>query len=119
MIQMLSIILFGLVALTNHWKKMDIHFPEFVYNISIPIYTIIWGLSSLFFGVYDKESKATSIFKSSILGTVIILIFYALLPKEFQFSRIVSLRFYVEKKPRTRQKELYQQIIFQNYEKIH
>jgi len=83
----LSIILFGLVALTNHWKKMDIHFPEFVYNISIPIYTIIWGLSSLFFGVYDKESKATSIFKSSILGTVIILIFYALLPKEFQFSR--------------------------------
>ena len=82
-----AIILFGLIALTNHWKKIDIHFPEFVYNISIPIYTSIWILSSLFFGVYDRESRVTSIIKSSIFGTLIILIFYALLPKEFQFSR--------------------------------
>ena len=82
-----AIILFGLIALTNHWKKIDIHFPEFVYNISIPVYTSIWILSSLFFGVYDRESRVTSIIKSSIFGTLIILIFYALLPKEFQFSR--------------------------------
>ena len=82
-----AIILFGLIALTNHWKKIDIHFPEFVFNISIPLYTSIWILSSLFFGVYDRESKVTSIIKSSIFGTLIILIFYALLPKEFQFSR--------------------------------
>ena len=82
-----AIILFGLIALTNHWEKIDIHFPEFVYNISIPIYTSIWILSSLFFGVYDRESRVTSIIKSSIFGTLIILIFYALLPKEFQFSR--------------------------------
>ena len=82
-----AIILFGLIALTNHWKKIDIHFPEFVYNISIPVYTSIWILSSLFFGVYDRESKVTSIIKSSIFGTLLILIFYALLPKEFQFSR--------------------------------
>ena len=82
-----AIILFGLVALTNHWKKIDIHFPDFVYNISIPVYTSIWIFSSLFFGVYDRESRVTSIIKSSIFGTLIILIFYALLPKEFQFSR--------------------------------
>ena len=82
-----AIILFGLIALTNHWEKIDIHFPEFVYNISIPAYTSIWILSSLFFGVYDQESRVTSIIKSSIFGTLIILIFYALLPKEFQFSR--------------------------------
>ena len=83
----IAIILMGLIALTNHWKKIDIHFPDFVYNISIPIYTIIWVMSSLFFGVYDKESKGTSIIKSSVFGTIIILIFYALLPKEWQFSR--------------------------------
>ena len=82
-----AIILFGLIALTNHWKKIDIHFPEFVNNISIPVYTSIWILSSLFFGVYDRESRVTSIIKSSVFGTLIILIFYALLPKEFQFSR--------------------------------
>ena len=44
-----AIILFGLIALTNHWKKNNIHFPDFVYNISIPVYTSIWILSSLFF----------------------------------------------------------------------
>ncbi|WP_396591865.1 hypothetical protein [Allomuricauda sp. R78024] len=38
--------------------------------------------------------------------------------KEFEFSRVVSVRFYVEKELRTRKKKLFEQIIFQNYEKI-
>ncbi|MBQ4821396.1 hypothetical protein [Aquimarina sp. MMG016] len=38
--------------------------------------------------------------------------------KEFDFSRVVSLQFYIEKEPRTRRKRLFEQIIFQNYEKI-
>nr|WP_299384818.1 hypothetical protein [Allomuricauda sp.] len=38
--------------------------------------------------------------------------------KDFEFSRMVSIRFYVEREPRTRRKRLYEQIIFQNYEKI-
>jgi len=81
------IISLGLIALTNHWQKIDIHFPDFVFKVSIPVYTLIWVISSLFFGVYDKGSKASSIVKSTLFGTVIILIFYALLPKEWQFSR--------------------------------
>ncbi len=86
-----AIIFAGLVALTNHWEKIDIHFPKFVYNISIPIYTLIWMLSSLFFGVYDKEDRVTSILKSTIFGTLVILVFYGLLPKEWQFSRVFIL----------------------------
>lgn len=39
--------------------------------------------------------------------------------KTFDYSRIVSVRFYVEKEIRTRRKKLFEQIIFQNYEKIH
>ncbi|SEK30153.1 hypothetical protein SAMN04487910_0198 [Aquimarina amphilecti] len=38
--------------------------------------------------------------------------------KFFDFSRVVSLRFYIEKEPRTRREKLFEQIIFQNYEKI-
>jgi GT2 family glycosyltransferase len=86
-----AIIFVGLVALTNHWGKIDIHFPKFVYNISIPIYTLVWMLSSLFFGVYDKEDRVTSILKSTIFGTLVILVFYGLLPKEWQFSRVFIL----------------------------
>lgn len=36
----------------------------------------------------------------------------------FDFSRVVSLQFYIEKEPRTRREKLVEQIIFQNYEKI-
>jgi len=38
--------------------------------------------------------------------------------KEFEFSRVVSLNFYVDRERRTRRKKLFQQLIFQNYEKI-
>jgi len=38
--------------------------------------------------------------------------------KDFDFSRLVGLRFYIEKEPRTRRKILNEQLIFQNYEKI-
>ena len=87
----LSIILCGLFLLTNHWKSADIHFPEFVFSYSIPIYSITWLLSALFFGVYDKEPKRTAILKSTLFGTALILLTYALLPKEWQFSRVFIL----------------------------
>lgn len=38
--------------------------------------------------------------------------------RDFDASRIMSLKFYVERQPRTRKKQLFEQIIFQNYEKI-
>lgn len=38
--------------------------------------------------------------------------------KDFDFSRVVSLKFYVKKEPRTKKKKLFEQLIFQNYEKI-
>ena len=85
------IILCGLFLLTNHWKSADIHFPEFVFKYSIPIYSATWLLSALFFGVYDKEPKRTAILKSTLFGTALILLTYALLPKEWQFSRVFIL----------------------------
>ena len=87
----LSIILCGLFLLTNHWKSADIHFPKFVFSYSIPLYSITWLLSALFFGVYDKEPKRTAILKSTLFGTALILLTYALLPKEWQFSRVFIL----------------------------
>ena len=81
----------GLFLLTNHWKSADIHFPEFVFKYSIPIYSATWLLSALFFGVYDKEPKRTAILKSTLFGTALILLTYGLLPKEWQFSRVFIL----------------------------
>ncbi len=39
--------------------------------------------------------------------------------KDFDFSRVISSRFYLQKDLRTRRKKLFQLITFQNYEKIH
>ncbi len=37
--------------------------------------------------------------------------------KDFEYARIANLKFYVTKNPRTAKKELYNNIIFQNYER--
>lgn len=87
----LGIILTGLFLLTNNWKSSGIHFPDFVYNYSIPIYSITWVFCAMFLGVYDTKPKPTAIVKSTLLGTSIILLVYALLPKDWQFSRVFIL----------------------------
>jgi len=81
----------GLLLLTNQWVKKDIHFPEFTYTYQIPIYALIWLLSGLFFGIYDKGIGKSTILKSTLFGTISILTLYALLPKDWQFSRLYIL----------------------------
>jgi hypothetical protein len=86
-----SILLIGLYALTNQWRISNIDFPESIVNISLPAYTFIWMLSVLFQNGYDNTVKLSNYFKSTLIGTMTILIVYALLPKSWQFSRLYIL----------------------------
>ncbi len=86
-----AILLIGLYALTNQWRISNIDFPERVVNIAVPAYTLIWMLSILFNGGYDNPVKLSNYFKSTVIGTLTILIVYALLPKTWQFSRLYIL----------------------------
>ena len=86
-----SILLIGLYALTNQWRISNIDFPESIVNISLPAYTLIWMLSVLFQNGYDNTVKLSNYFKSTLIGTMTILIVYALLPKSWQFSRLYIL----------------------------
>lgn len=81
----------GLLAVTNQWRMKDIHFPSFAYWAIIPSYALVWLVSSLFFGVYDKGASKSTIIKSTLIGTIGILTFYALFPKDWQFSRLYIL----------------------------
>lgn len=65
-----------------------------------------------YFNIYTNRLKLTGSFQELLKATYTY-------EKEFEFSRVVSLEFYIEKEPRTRRKRLFEQIIFQNYEKIH
>ncbi len=84
-------ILVGLFSLTNYWKHASIEFPQEIVRFAIPIYTIVWMLSVFFQGGYDTPLKLLRYIKASIIGTLIILVFYALLPKDWQFSRLYIL----------------------------
>jgi len=81
----------GLYLLSERWKMKDIQFPDIAMHYLIPSYAFIWMLSGLVFGIYDKGSRYRLIFKSAFFGTIFILTTYALLPKEWQFSRLYIL----------------------------
>ncbi len=81
----------GLYAMTNYWKMDNIEFPISVINYSIPAYSLVWMFSVLFFGGYDSPIKLFKYIKAPLFGTLVILVIYALLPKEWQFSRLYIL----------------------------
>jgi GT2 family glycosyltransferase len=85
------ILFLGLFAMTNQWKISHIEFPDTILKVAIPAYAIIWMISILFNGGYDFPVKFKKFFKGTLIGTLIILVIYALLPKEWQFSRLYIL----------------------------
>ena len=84
-------ILIILISLTQLWSKENINFPSGVLYYALPTYTFIWQFCSFYFGGYDKPIKLVSYIKGGLIGTLIILAGYALLPKDFQFSRLFIL----------------------------
>lgn len=87
----ISIIITGLYLLTYSWSAENIDFPDRILKIALPIYTGIWLLGVLLNGGYDKPLKLWNIFKGVTFGTLVILVIYALLPKDWQFSRLYIL----------------------------
>lgn len=81
----------GLSLLTRYWQQVNIEFPENIIHIAIPAYSITWMLSIFYTGGYDTPVRVSRFFKGALLGTLGILVIYALLPKEWQFSRLYIL----------------------------
>jgi GT2 family glycosyltransferase len=87
----ITFVLSGLFLLTRYWKQINIEFPKNLLEIALPSYTLIWFLSNVFAGTYDFPIKLKRAIFGTILGTLFILIIYALLPKDYQFSRLYIL----------------------------
>lgn len=86
-----TVITIGMFALTNYWKINGIEFPNEVIYYAIPIYAITWSTSILFSGGYDAPIQLKKFPLGTAIGLLIILIFYGLLPKDWQFSRLFIL----------------------------
>lgn len=80
-----------LYLLAQQWKQNQILFPEWAYTWLSPAYVAIWVFSTWIFGLYDRGTRVQQIWKSTFLGTITILVAYALFPKEWQFSRLFIL----------------------------
>lgn len=86
----------GIYFITRYWEKHVI-FPEggaypvgFI-TIIVPVYILIWLTSTYLSAGYDRPVKIRKIIQGILIGTVIILVMYALLPEKFRFSRAIIL----------------------------
>jgi GT2 family glycosyltransferase len=89
-----GIIYAGALLIVDYWESNVIytiggHYPPLFLFGLLPAYILIWLFSVLVAGGYDKPLSIKKIITGIFAGTVIILVFYALLPTEFRFSRAI------------------------------
>lgn len=86
-----TLILGALYALTHRWQIQYIDFPENVLKIALPLYTLSWLIGIFYSNGYIRPFKIATILKGVSWATLFILVIYALLPKDYQFSRLFIL----------------------------
>ena len=82
----------GLAAISYFWGNTVIYggdgsYPITLFVVILPIYLLIWLLTAYFSGSYDKPYKIAPAVGGVFAGSLLILIFYALLPESLRFSR--------------------------------
>ena len=86
----------GMYALSMYWdinilSARNSSFPPIYRKVFIPLYILIWIISMACYGSYKKPITAAKSNKGILIGTVIILLIYALLPETYRFSRAVTI----------------------------
>lgn len=84
----------GMIALSTYWENMVLQpkgsgFPNTFIFIVIPIYILVWLLAISFCKGYKSPIQLGNTNKGILLGTIGILLVYALLPESFRFSRAI------------------------------
>jgi len=85
----------GMVVLAFYWQKQVLfyregHFPDYYYYLIIPCYIAIWIVSVALNQGYKKPYSTSKTNLGIVLGTVAIVLIYALLPETIRFSRAVT-----------------------------
>ena len=88
----ITFIILGLFIIAQNYQVIEgITIPEELLFVALPTYGIVWFLSQVFSGGYDKPIKLIKNGIGAAVGTGLILIVYALLSKDYQFSRLIIL----------------------------
>jgi len=86
----------GILILKNYWEHSikvteGVIYPEIFMKLVVPIYILIWQGAVYLNGGYERPVNLGKIVRGVLGGTAIILIFYALLPETYRFSRALLL----------------------------
>jgi len=82
----------GIWFIKDYWERNFIfqsggHYPLLFTLVAIPVYIFIWLLSVYLSGGYDRPIRLRKVALGMLVGTVIILVMYSLLPESYRFSR--------------------------------
>ncbi|RLD56476.1 MAG: glycosyl transferase family 2 [Bacteroidetes bacterium] len=90
-----SIIFLGFYIIKPYWEAYKFPgggtYPDYYLLYVVPVYILIWILSVLFSGGYEKPIKLINIIKGIAAGSLIILIIYSMLSEQWRFSRALIL----------------------------
>ena len=85
----------GLVAISYLWGRSifgwDDSYPVTLFAAVLPVYTLIWLLTTYLSGGYDKPYSIPKALIGVFGGGLIILLIYALIPESLRFSRALIL----------------------------
>ncbi len=84
----------GMLVLAHYWSNNVLaqrhsFYPDYYYYAIIPLYIVVWLVAVALCKGYKKPIRLTNVNKGIALGTVSILLVYALLPETLRFSRAV------------------------------
>ena len=79
----------GLAAISYSWGHGNIYggvgtYPAVLFAVVLPIYILIWLLSTYFTGGYDKPYSIAKAILGVAFGSAVILVLYALLPESLR-----------------------------------
>ena len=90
-----SILIFlSLFLLKEYWEehiKGITSYPREMLTIHLPYYTLVWVFSIAFNGSYQAPFNFSKLVRSILIGTLVILMIYGLLPNHLHFSRGIIL----------------------------
>lgn len=86
----------GLLLIKEYWGNFTIYreggaYPWMLVTVVLPLYLMIWLLSVFLSGGYDKPYNIPKALQGVGIGSVLILVLYALLPESLRFSRALIL----------------------------
>lgn len=82
---------FGLPFWEELKHSSSAYYPKEFISFVVPLYILVWITSTYYSGGYDKPLNIWKYYRGIAVGTICILVVYALLPESLRFSRALIL----------------------------